>query len=124
MTGHQATPFSEPPNCSIVHLTEYVERADSDATLRGTVVDATDRPAVGAMVFVSGRDFRHAITDEAGRYDVGALAPGDYRLEISYENNKGSLRLEIRCGTDSIDHPRAVDRDCPLSQLPGNGIAW
>ena len=120
VTGHQATPFSDPPEpCQLTYLTEYVENVAAGSTLRGTVVDTADRPAIGAMVFVTSRALvggQQTMTDEEGRYDLGVLPPGDYAMTIYYESRKAHHRLEIRRGVEAIDHARMLDHSCEPSQ--------
>ena len=118
VTGHQATPFSPPPpaeSCQMAYVTEYIDNATSRATLRGTVVDASDRPAARATVIATGPALvgeQVVITDLAGRYDVGVLPPGEYTLTLYYENRTARHPLEIRRGMDSIDHTHALDHGC------------
>jgi carboxypeptidase family protein len=122
VTGHQATPFSEPPpakSCQLTFVTEYIDSATSSATLHGTVVDSANRPAVGATVVATGRALvgeQVVITDEAGRYNIGALPPGDYTLTIYYENRTATHAFEIRRGVESIDHARTLARGCEVSR--------
>jgi Carboxypeptidase regulatory-like domain len=52
------------------------------ASVRGTVRDRAGRPAVSVWVIVSGsgRDWKF-LTGNDGRYFIGYIAPGRYRIE-------------------------------------------
>ena len=56
--------------------------------VRVVVEDPSDAVIVGADVALrdaKGRIVAHGLTDNAGRYDLGPVAPGDYELSIRKE---------------------------------------
>lgn len=59
----------------------------SGETVEGTVFDATQKPAVGRVVLVpapsrrqNGNLYKFVITEEAGKFSLPGIAPGDYKL--------------------------------------------
>jgi len=60
-----------------------------------------DDPAIGVM--------RHAVTDDAGRYQIAALPIGDYRVEIRAHGFQTQIREKIR-----IEVARRVTQDFQL----------
>jgi len=60
--------------------TAFMQVAKADGVLRGQVLDAaTAQPVAGAFVTLSqGGDFKTAVTDGNGRYEVSNIAPGEY----------------------------------------------
>src|SRR6185503_608487 len=62
--------------------TAFMQVAKADGVLRGQVLDAaTAQPVPSASVMISQRgDFKTAVTDTNGRYEVSNIAPGEYRV--------------------------------------------
>ena len=86
--------------------------AQSTASIEGLVTDQhgdlvsraeiiADDPAIGVM--------RHAVTDDAGRYQIAALPIGDYRVEIRAHGFQTQIREKIR-----IEVARRVTQDFQL----------
>ena len=66
---------------------------EQDGRLSGVITDKLSRaPLPGARLQISGakliRGPRTVLTDEDGSYQIGALPPGSYDIELSYEGAK------------------------------------
>ena len=57
--------------------------AAQNATISGIVLDENDAPMVGATVVLEGTT-SGGMTDEAGKYSIGGVKPGEYTLTASY----------------------------------------
>jgi hypothetical protein len=92
----------------------------TDATLVGTVVDADKAVLPGVTVTVTHMDAgvsRTAVTDQAGRYRVGALRPGRY--EVSAELS-GFARLTQTGLVLSVSQEATVDLTMQLAGVEAN----
>ncbi|MFP5245269.1 MAG: carboxypeptidase regulatory-like domain-containing protein, partial [Thermoanaerobaculia bacterium] len=90
--------------------------AQTTAALEGTVM-MSEQPLAGATVTVSSPALigtRSTTTTETGTYAFAALPPGDYRLEIQYQNLEPAMklaRLELARTTraDIVLNPRLAE---------------
>lgn len=68
--------------------------------LRGVLTDAAGAPIRGAEVFV---DYLEAITDAAGRFDVGRVAPGARLVQATRTGYKPlETTFEVRAGVENV----------------------
>lgn len=112
-------------------------RAQSDATLQGTVTDPQERVVAGAEVRVTQVDMgvsRSVVTDGGGRYVAAGLQPGRYSVSVTQpgfrpviaagiELSSGrvgefDVRLELGAGQDTVE----VVAEMPL--VSTNAADW
>ena len=87
--------------------------------ISGRVVDANGEPVQSANVMVEGASFSggNGGTDENGRFRVGGLTPGRYRVAAELESMMGQLPPEIRSdGSKDVHYgitwyPNALTKD-------------
>src|ERR1700751_5998432 len=83
----------------------YAARApDGFAQIAGTITDSSGAAVPHARValdLVAGASHREALTDAAGRFTIGSLPPGKYRLDISSPGFTTQLR-ELDLGTSQL----------------------
>jgi hypothetical protein len=75
--------------------------AQSTATLRGTVTDEQGALVPGATILVRNQatgEERSVVADKSGEYQVAALAPGLYRLEVRATGFQVQAMTDIRLG--------------------------
>src|SRR6266700_2599251 len=93
----------------ILVLAQGSLRAQGEASITGTVTDATGAIIAGAAVRVTNTETaasRTIVTDNAGRYDAAALAVGKY--EVTAE--QAGFRTEVKTGiTLAIGQRAEVD---------------
>tara|TARA_R110002072_G_scaffold73012_1_gene174212 strand:- start:44 stop:1597 length:1554 start_codon:yes stop_codon:yes gene_type:complete len=97
------------------------------AELSGLVTGPGNRPLVGASVQVRNvaalSVLRQAKTDAAGRYQVGRLYPGLYRVrvvpagtrQIFLEPPRHRLEVEVEVGQDSLQRDLSVPAGCTIA---------
>jgi hypothetical protein len=72
------------------------------AVLAGTVIDATGRPAAGALVeSASGHT---AVTDENGRYTLNLDVTGLYRITVTAGSVTSTRRVSVATGTTTTEN--------------------
>ncbi len=74
-------------------------RAQSTATLRGTVTDTQGAALPGANITVRNQatgEERTAVSDRDGIYRFPSLAPGLYRLEVKLDKFQSQVMKDIR----------------------------
>ena len=77
--------------------------AQGSANIQGTVTDsATQRPVVGAQVAIAGTT-RGTVTDDAGRYAIRAIAPGQYVLRVVRLGYGASERRVAVAANETVD---------------------
>lgn len=114
------------------HLTIATGQAvtDADARLqqagrvRGTVTDSVSHTAVANVdveLYAAGEDTPYATvrTDSSGRYDVGSLPFGDYRVELS---DRGAQR-HVATSRDVTLSAAAPTAQTDVALVPGGSIA-
>jgi outer membrane receptor protein involved in Fe transport len=70
--------------------------------LTGTVVDEGGAPLANAQVFVMGTQ-RGTRTDQTGRFQIGGLAPGEYRIEVRQLNYRTSTQqVQVGSGANNL----------------------
>jgi len=93
-------------------------------TIRGTVIDwVTDRAARGALVELILPDslVYRTLSDSGGRFSIGPLPRGDYRVYGVIDQNK-NLRRERREAYDSTALPAGTLIAAPLWLLPRDTV--
>ncbi|NDC89455.1 MAG: TonB-dependent receptor, partial [Bacteroidetes bacterium] len=105
------TPTAIPPNTA------------QQNTIAGTVLDPSGQPLAGATITLretlSGRIRAGAVSDTQGRFSVGPVAQGTYRLRVSFVGFNADVRelsvgttptepLEIALTTGAFEQPELV----------------
>jgi hypothetical protein len=98
-------------------------RAQSgNSTFSGIVKDATGAPIPAAQVRVVNEDTSVAVetlTNDVGLYRVGALVPGEYRIEVNFPYERRARasphRRPYACAISSARPPRTVQLGARLS---------
>lgn len=112
-----------------------------DSVLTGVILDDSGEPVIAAQVMLelispttretSGaarpRQVGGAPTDDRGRYEIGGLAPGEYRLRVQAHpwfsiGNRGMVQLRGNLGTQTNSTPPpdpSLDFVYPVTWFPG-----
>jgi len=90
----------------------------ADSTLTGRVLDPRGNAVPGATVRLQARSGRRAAaaSDAEGRYALGALPDGEYRLSVEAPGLAGTEQAIVLAGEAAV-------RDVQLTQLPCSGRA-
>ena len=104
--------------------------AQTSVSLSGTVKDQNGAFVAGARVSLSGTISRSAVTDENGRFALGALPPRDYELrvsangfaeqsqKISISGEKAEIDIKLEVGALTVSVTAEVNQQIELQNVP------
>ena len=82
------------------------------ATIRGTVIDKTNEPLIGATVVLNTDPFKYAIVGLDGSYAIKDVPTGTYKLKIDYVGYVSQTKvLEIKSQNDLISLNIVLESD-------------